>query len=173
MPYGQWADKSARRRAGARARQRETRRTPGADSQFRAARCSTSDAASSEATVLRVRLFAKSGRKRAEHMIHETLGVNDEIIIEVDRGWGDGGGDRYDFIATDAALYVYDRRSPGVAVRFSYDDLVSVKPTREHFTGEFRFMDGTGGLYAFNRVTRSKGALPRYVRDASERAHSS
>jgi hypothetical protein len=120
-----------------------------------------------------VRLFGKSVRKRAERMIYETLGLNDEIIVEVDRGWGDGGGDRYDFIATDVALYVYDPRSPGVAVRFSYDDVVSVKPLRDHFTGEFRFMDDTGGLYAFNRVTRSKGALPRYVSDASRRAHSS
>jgi hypothetical protein len=122
---------------------------------------------------LRVRLFAKSARKRAERIIYKTLGSDDETIIEVDRGWADGGGDRYEFIATDAALYVYDPRSPGLAVRFTYDDLTSVKPLREHPTGEFRFMDTTGGIYAFNRVTLSKGALPLYVKDASKRAHSS
>ena len=120
---------------------------------------------------LRVRRFDKSVRKRAERLIYETLGLDDETIIEVDRGWSDRGGDRYEFIATDAALYFYDPRSPGLAVRFSYDDLVNVKPLPEHFTGELRFLDRTGGIYAFNRVTLSKGALPRYVRDASKRAH--
>ena len=117
-----------------------------------------------------MRPFAKGPRKRAIELIHGALGHPDEKIVEVDGGASAASGQRYDFIATDSALYVYNPRFPDQTVRFTYRHLANVVARDPRHPGYFEFTDRrSGARFGFDDVTLSKGVLPRYVQDASER----
>jgi hypothetical protein len=117
-----------------------------------------------------VRPLTKGARKRAVRAV-EDLGIPGEEIIEVDGGRSVTSKRRWDFVATDVALYVYDPRTH-VTNRFPYDQLAAVwadarDNARGYYPGNLEFVDRpTAARFAFYDVTLSNGVLPRYVEAA-------
>jgi hypothetical protein len=115
------------------------------------------------------------------------FGFPDERVVEVDHGVNVlDESNRVtrgpcDLIATDAALYIYSNGSEGPN-RFSYDEIAGVYVPSQRLrlpAGLFGFANlkpgvyrpgpddvrtARGELHLFEEVTRSRGRLPRYVR---------
>ena len=116
----------------------------------------------------------RSRERSADHLVHVQFGRPDERVVYVDRGARAASGHRYELIATDLALYVYDAGARE-ARRFGYDELSDVAiravSTFPRYSGRLEFTDRrTDTHLAFDDVPLTKGALARFVKAASDRA---